>query len=126
MSLNHDIPLTRHMGIAITIACIKNCYTWYKLPDDVEKFVKSCSTCNQNKKATVKPKNPLGEGHAGAPLERVHIDILGPFTPIRNCNQSVLVIVDQFTKWLECFPLPHQGAEEVTNCVVDGVYLKVW
>ena len=36
MSLNHDIPLTGHMGIAKTIACIKKRYTWYKLTDDVE------------------------------------------------------------------------------------------
>ena len=120
MSLNHDIPLTGHMGIAKTIARIKSRYTWYKLTDDVEQFIKSCSACNQNKKATVKPKAPLGQYHAGAPLERVHIDILGPFTPSKKGNQYVLVIVDQFTKWLECFPLPRQGAEEVAKCVVDG------
>ena len=57
----------------------------------------------------MKPKAPLGQYHAGAPLERVHIDILGLFTPSRKGNQYVLVIVDQFTKWLEFFPLPRQG-----------------
>ena len=120
MSLNHDLPLTGHMGIAKTIARIKSRYTWYKLTNDVEQFVKSCSACHQNKKATVKPKAPLGQYHAGGPLERVHIDILGPFTPSKKGNQYVLVIVDQFTKWLECFPLPRQGAEEVAKCIVDG------
>ena len=50
----------------------------------------------------------------------MYIDILGPFTPSRKGNQYVLVIVDQFTKWLECFPLPRQGAEEEAKCVVDG------
>ena len=29
----------------------------------------------------MKPKEPLGQYHVGSPLERVHIDILGPFTP---------------------------------------------
>ena len=67
----------------------------------------------------MKPKAPLGQYHAGAPLECVHIDILGPFTSSKKGNQYVLVIVDQFTKWLECFPLPRQGAEEVAKCVVD-------
>jgi hypothetical protein len=30
------------------------------------------------------------------------------------------MIVDQFTKWIECFPLPHQTAEEVAKVFVDG------
>ena len=30
------------------------------------------------------------------------------------------MIVDQFTKWLECFPLPIQNAEELVKCMVDG------
>ena len=53
-------------------------------------------------------------------MERVHIDILGPFTPSDKGNQYVLMIVDQFTKWLECFPLPCQSAEETAKCVVNG------
>ena len=65
MSLNHDISLTGHMSIAKTIAHIKNRSAWYKLTDEVEQFVKSCSACNQNKKATVKPKAPLGQYHTG-------------------------------------------------------------
>ena len=31
-----------------------------------------------------------------------------------------LMTVDQFTKWLECFPLPQQSAEETARCVFDG------
>ena len=27
---------------------------------------------------------------------------------------------DQFTKWLECFPLPLQNADEVAKYMVDG------
>ena len=120
MSWNHDLPLTGHMGITKTITRIKNSYIWYGLSKDVELFVKSCSTCNKNKRAAVKPKAPLGQYHVGSPLERVHIDILGPFTPSTRGNQYVLMIVDQFTKWLECFPLPLQNTEEVAKCMVDG------
>ena len=75
---------------------------------DIALFVKSCSLCNRNKKATVKRKAALGQYHAGSPLERVHIDILGPFTPSSKGNQYVLMIVDQFIKWLKCFPLPNK------------------
>ena len=120
MSLNHDLPLSGHMGIAKTLSRIKLSFIWYGIFKDVELFVKLCGVCNKNKKATVRPKAPLGQYHVGSPMERVNIDILGPFTPSAKGNQYVLMIVDHFTKWLECFPLPHQTAEEVAKCVVDG------
>ena len=120
MSLCHDLPLTGHMGIAKTLLRIRMNYIWYRMAKDVELFVKSCNVCNRNKKANTKAKAGLGQYHAGIPMERVHIDILGPFTPSNKGNQYVLMIVDQFTKWLECFPLPCQSAEETAKCVVNG------
>ena len=48
------------------------------------------------------------------------VKFTGPFTPSTHGNQYVLMIVDQFTKWLECFPLPLQNAEEVEKCMIDG------
>ena len=120
LSLNQDIPLTGHMGIAKTLLRIRKSFIWYKMSRDVELFVKSCQVCNRSKKAKTKAKAGLGQYHVGSPLERVHVDILGPFTPSTKGNQYVLMIVDQFTKWLECFPLPHQNAEETARCMVDG------
>ena len=120
MSLSHDLPLTGHMGIAKTLLRIRMNYVWYRMAKDVELFVKSCNICNRNKKANIKAKAGLGQYHAGIPMEHVHIDILGPFTPSDKGNQYVLMIVDQFTKWLECFPLPCQSAEETAKCVVNG------
>ena len=46
----------------------------------------------------MKPEAGLGVYQAGAPMERVHLDILGPFFPSDSSNQYVLVLVDQFTK----------------------------
>ena len=59
MSMTNNLPLTGHMGIAKTVAHIKKSFIWYGLSRDVEFFVKSCSICNKNKRATVKPKSPL-------------------------------------------------------------------
>jgi hypothetical protein len=44
--------------------------------------------------------------HAEAPIERVHLDFLGPLPKTRDGNEYVLVMVDQFTTWVECVPLP--------------------
>ena len=56
--------------------------------------------------------------HAGVPLERVHIDILGPLAKSKRDNQYVLMVVDQFTKWMECYALPDQTAESIAEKVV--------
>jgi hypothetical protein len=40
--------------------------------------VKSCARCNRSKKANRKAKCPMTRYHAGVPMERVHLDFLGP------------------------------------------------
>ena len=47
------------------------------------------------------------------------MDILGPVTPSQSGNQYVLMVIDQFTKWVECYPLPHQTAELVAKTFLD-------
>ena len=46
-------------------------------------------------------------------MERVHIDLLGPLPKTAAGNEHILMMVDQFTKWMEIIALPSQTAE---NC----------
>lgn len=62
--------------------------------------------------------------HAGAPLERVHLDFLGPLPKTERGNEHVLMIVDQFTKWVECIPLPSQSAEITAQAVVNDFFSR--
>ena len=53
-----------------------------------------------------------GVFHAGFPMEPVHIDILGPITlKTKSGSSYILVMIDQFTKWVEFAALPAQNAE---------------
>ena len=74
-------------------------------------IVKQYSVCNQNKKRNNTPRDPLGTYHAGYPMERVDLDILGPFSPSKSGDIDDQVMVDQFTKWVELAALPAQNAD---------------
>ena len=48
----------------------------------------------------------MTEYQAGAPMECVHVDFLWPLPKPKEGNEYVLMMVDQFTKCVECIPLP--------------------
>lgn len=77
----HDMKSSAHLVQDKTLQQAKQHYMWYRMSQDCRKYVQSGSVCNKNKKSSVKPKAPLQRHHAGSPMERVHLDILGPFTP---------------------------------------------
>lgn len=42
-----------------------------------------------------------------------------------NENKYILMIIDQFTKWIECFPLPNQNAELIAKSFVDNIIFRL-
>ena len=98
----HSKGMDGHMGIEKTRFRILERAIWYNLRNSCEEHVKGCAVCNKQKKGC---RVARGEQHAGYALERVHIDIMGPLVETQKENKYILVIVDQFTKWVEAFPL---------------------
>jgi hypothetical protein len=107
-------PLAGHQGIERTVEKVKSRYYWRGISKDVSAYVKGCMDCNQNKKSTVSARHPMLSYHAGSPMERVHLDFIGPLPRTERGNEYILMMVDQFTKWVECIPLPSQ------ECRGDG------
>ena len=74
----HDIIMAGHLGQYKAIEKLKEAVIWHGMTQDCILYVKSCSTCNKNTKPTKKAKAKLEQYHYGVPMERVHMDILGP------------------------------------------------
>ena len=109
-----------HFGRNKTLSRLKQRFIWKGLQLDTILHIRNCDVCNRNKKPNLKAKAALGQFHSGVPVERIHMDILGPLVESKNKNKYILVIIDQFTKWIEFFPLPDQSAETIAKTAVDG------
>ena len=58
-------------------------------------------------------------------MERVHRDILGPLVQSDAGNRYVLMMVDQFTKWVECIPLPDQTAAQLAEVALHNFFCRL-
>lgn len=125
LRLAHDNITSGHFGRDKTHLRVRDCAYWYGMREDVAQYVRSCARCNVSKKTSRKPKQSLHSFHAGYPMERVHIDILGPLQTSRSGNKYLLVMVDQFTKWIEIEALPDQSAESVARAAVDRFFTSL-
>ena len=106
------------MGMNKTAERVRRYAVWYKMIKSCHIYVKSCQVCNRQKKPHKKPKAHHVSYHAGSPMERVHTDILGPLVETPRGNQYVFVVVDQFSKWVECYALSDQTAETMASTLV--------
>ena len=121
----HDSKCASHHGQQKTLQRLRTKYIWYGISQDCNNYVKSCKECSTSKKPHLQPKAPLGQYHAGIPMERIHIDILGPFIESARGNRYIVMMIDQFTKWLECYAIPNQGAEQVAMSLVEGFIARM-
>lgn len=120
----HDCPTAGHLGQQKTLLRVKRKYIWHGMSTDVKIYVRACKICNTQKKPSIKPKAALGSYQAGEPMERIHIDMLGPLSETHNGNKYILLLVDQFSKWVEVHPLSDQSALQVAKTIVDQVFSR--
>ena len=124
MTSYHDLPAAGHQGAERTRLKIKDKFWWRNMGTHIKNYVATCGACNRNKKPNRHAKVPLTSYQAGAPMERVHLDFLGPLPKTSQGNEYVLMMVDQFTKWVECVPLPSQTAEVTAHAAVQEFFTR--
>ena len=124
LKLGHDSRFGGHLGQAKTLLSMRRSCLWYGMRKDTNLYVKSCNICSRQKAINKKPKAGLKSFHAAYPMHRVHMDILGPLTPSQSGHQYILMMVDQFTKWLEVVPLHVQTAEVIATAAMDSFFSR--
>ena len=114
---HHDPPTAGHAKVERMLGLLQEHYHWYGIRKSVEDYVRGCEKCALNKHGN-KRRAPLQTYHASMTMQRLHIDILGPFPLSTHGNRYILAVVDQFTNWTELFPLPDQTAETTARTLI--------
>ena len=57
-------------------------------------------------------------------MERVAVNVAGPFPVSSSGNRYVIVAIDYFSKWPEAFPVASQEAATVARALVEGFFCR--
>uniref|UniRef100_A0A8C9VS90 Gypsy retrotransposon integrase-like protein 1 n=1 Tax=Scleropages formosus TaxID=113540 RepID=A0A8C9VS90_SCLFO len=113
-----------HFGVAKTLHRLRQRFHWAGCRQDVELFVHCCDACTARKGPSDRSHAPLQRLQSGAPMERVGVDVLGPFPRTDRGNRYVLVAMDYFTKWPEAYAVPDQSAATTAERLVEEMFCR--
>ena len=118
----HSAPGAGHFGEARSIhALMQMPGFWYQ--HWMHRY--TCNSCLRCKPIQQKAQAPMQSFVAGEPMERMAIDIAGPFHTSARGNCFIAVVMDYFTKWVEFMPMPDHKAETVASHMVVSVFMRV-
>jgi len=87
------------------------------MPSSIEKFIKSCDTCQRTKSSTQKPYGLLSPIPPPTnKFQTVTIDFIGPLRATQNGYDGIMTITDPFTKAVTLEPMNFTyGAMEIAE-----------
>ncbi|KAJ8381238.1 hypothetical protein SKAU_G00020160 [Synaphobranchus kaupii] len=124
LRLVHGLVGAGHFGNNKTLHWLRGKFHWPGCRHDVELHVHCCDSCTAQKGPNQRSRAPLQQHLVGAPMERVGVDVLGPFPVTDSGNRYILVAMDYFTKWPEAFAVPDQSAATMAERLVEEMFTR--
>ncbi len=122
LKIFHDSPLAGHFGTRKTIELLRRHYWWPNLKQYVKDYIRTCNVCNRAKPTRHKPYGllcPLGVPHS--PWSSLSLDFITDL-PLVNSFDSVLVVVDRFTKMSHFIPCNKSiTGEQTAKLFLDNI-----
>ena len=118
----HDAPTSGHLGITKTFDRLIASYHWPNAWLDVAEYVKSCDVCQRSKQRSGQMPGMHQPTEVVPKAHTIAIDFLGPINVTARGKDSVLVMMDAFTKrvFLEAVST-NITAQQTANLIVNRV-----
>jgi transposase InsO family protein len=116
-------PLLAIFFLKKTYHALTQHYYWGNMTSDVHDYVTRCPTC-QRMKPTKQQKPPLHTLEVPSrPFDQITLDWMTIGCRTKEEYDSVLCIVDKFTKWAIVIPCDkHMGTEELIDTLYEHVF----
>ena len=115
----HENVTGGHLGRRKTYDKIRKRFYWCCMHKDVSYWCRVCSTCGSRKMPHRNAKAPMQQYNVGYPMERIGLDICGPFPVSKKGHRYLMVVSCYFTKWIDAIPLKSQEAKYVASKLVN-------
>ena len=116
----HDSNYAGHLGERRTQSQVAARYYWYKLREDVARYIRTCDPCQRRKRPGKTPKAAMTTQNVGFRFERIAMDICGPMQVTSRNNKYVLVIGDYFSK----FTMPIAIEDKTMVSVAEALVMR--
>ena len=101
-----------HASTVKTMILVQEGYVWPGMKAAVDTYIKRCPTCRVHVQRPEKPT--MGDMPiAKSPGQIVGLDLIGPLIPSHRGHSYIMVLIDHFSGWVECYPLANKSNEEV-------------
>lgn len=119
----HNPPLASHPGVGKTIEKLKRAFYWPKMAADIKTYIGECGVCKESKAPNVSLRPLMGQQiPVDRPWQRVYVDLLGPYPRSKSGNTTLLIVLDQFSKFVLLKPLKKATAIEITRFLEQNVF----
>ena len=122
----HDSPAAGHFGEKRSIFTLQRLPVfWHGFKEEMKLYCRTCDDCLRCKPRNKKGRQPMDSFQVGEPLQRMGVDIAGPFHESARGNKYIMVVMDYFTKWAELIAIPDHTAETCAKALVLRVFAKL-
>lgn len=119
----HNPPLSSHPGVGKTLEKLRRTFYWPKMGADVKAFVGDCDVCKETKAPNVTLRPLMGQQiTVDRPWQRIYVDLLGPYPRSKSGHTSLLIVLDQYSKFVLLQPLRKATASEITRFLEKQVF----